>query len=313
LAVATEADVKDWSRRVLEAYDRGDAALLEIALSPQFVHFEGGKPTSREQMLELVKRRRDSDVQIGARDWADEQVITGPQGAVFLGKATENSVGNESHGGDQFVGWYKLIWVPAGERYQLMFLGWQIGGDGARRAMWDSRYEHGTGFDKQPNRLLAEAIQKLKPGAALDLATGQGRNALYLAERGWRVTGIDFSSEGIKQARATATSRKLKLELLEQDIDDYEFGTAKWDLVTMLYATDNEDWIERSKLSLKPGGLFVFEFFEKDDREEEGIRSEDLAEMFSEGFDILRNDVVVARPDWAQDSARLIRFIAKKR
>jgi hypothetical protein len=81
----------------------------------------------------------------------------------------------------------------------------------------------------------------------------------------------------------------------------------------MLYAMDNEDWIERSKRSLKSGGLFVFEFFHKDEQEEEGLDSEDLADMFSEGFDILRNEVVHARPDWAQDEAKLIRFVAKKR
>jgi 2-polyprenyl-3-methyl-5-hydroxy-6-metoxy-1,4-benzoquinol methylase len=61
-------------------------------------------------------------------------------------------------------------------------------------------FHNDVGFEKQPNRLLVDAVAKRKPGRALDVAMGQGRNALYLASRGWKVTGVNFSDEGVRAA-----------------------------------------------------------------------------------------------------------------
>lgn len=309
LAVASEADVIAWSHALLNAYDRGELAVLEVALSPRFTHFDG-KPQSRGELLGEVKAREPFDAHIGDRSFAEERVVSGPQGAVFTGKATEHSVGNASHGGDEFVGWYNLVWVPAGDRYQLVYWGYQPSGPAIARASWDARYERGTGFNPEPNELLVDVTDELKPGAALDLAMGQGRNALYLASEGWRVTGVDYSAEATRQARAEADKRELELEIVQQDLNKYDFGVAKWDLVTMIYATDNVDWIERSKRALKRGGLFIYEFFEGGD---ERVNTDKLGALFQDGFEILQNDVVQARPDWAQDNARIVRFVAQRR
>ena len=280
LAVATEADIKAWSHAILDAFDRGAITPLEIALSPQFVHFE------------------------------DERVVTGPQGAVFIAKATEHSTGNEVHGGDKFVGYYKLVWVPAGERYQLVFWSWQLAGRAVTRAFWDERYRNATGFNKEPNQLLVQVTSELTPGFALDLAMGQGRNALYLASEGWSVTGVDFSAEATRQAQEQAEERELELEIVQQDINTFDFGVAKYDLVTMLYATDNLDWIARGQRSLKRGGLFVYEFFQTDG---EGVDSARLATLFRDGFEILQNEVIRGTPDWSRNEATLLQFVAKKR
>jgi len=309
LAVASEADVLNWSHALLAAYDRGELAVLELALSPQLTHFEG-KPRSRSELLEGVKARTPDDAHVGERSWTDEHVVSGAQGAVFTGKATEHSVGNESHGGDEFVGWYNLVWVPAGDRYQVLYWSYATSGSAMVRASWDARYEHGTGFNHEPNELLVDVTEELKPGAALDLAMGQGRNALFLASEGWQVTGVDYSAEATRQASAQAKERELELQVIQQDIDVYDFGVAKWDLVTMIYATDNLNWIERSKRALKHGGMFVYEYF---DGGPEGVSSDKLGTLFTDGFEILQNDVVHASPDWAQDRAKIIRFVAQRR
>ena len=310
LAIATEADIKAWSHAILDAYDRGALTPLEIALSPQFVHFEDGQPSSRDELLTRIRERDADDARIGSRDFEDERVVTGPQGAVFIAKATEHSTGNEVHGGDQFVGYYKLVWVPAGDRYQLLFWSWQLAGRAVTRAFWDERYRNATGFNKEPNKLLVQVTSKLTPGVALDLAMGQGRNALYLAEEGWSVTGVDFSAEATRQAQEQADERELELEIVQQDINTFDFGVAKYDLVTMLYATDNLDWIARSQRSLKRGGLFVYEFFQTDG---EGLDSARLAALFRDGFEILRNEVIRGTPDWSRNEATLLQFVAKKR
>jgi SAM-dependent methyltransferase len=310
LAVASDADVKAWSHAIIDAYDRGEVTPLEVALSPQFVHFEDGQSSSREEVLNRLRVRTPEDARIGSRTWEQEEVVSGPQGAVFVGKAIEHSVGNETHGGDEYVGFYELVWAPAGERYQVVLWSWQLGGRAVTRAFWDERYRHGTGFNKEPNQLLIEMSAKQKPGLALDLAMGQGRNALYLAEQGWQVTGVDFSSEATRQAEEQAAARDLELDILQQDIDTFDFGVGKWDLVTMIYATDNVDWIARSQRSLKRGGLFVYEFFQDEGK---GVDSVRLAAMFRDGFEIVRNDVVRSTPDWARNAATLVRFVARKR
>jgi hypothetical protein len=310
LGAASEADIKAWSRAILDAFDRGALTPLELALSPQFVHFEDGEASSREQLLQRIRERKPDDTRIGERKLEEERVVTGPQGAVFIAKAIEHSTGNELHGGDEFVGYYKLVWVPAGERYQLLFWSWQLGGRAVTRAFWDERYRNARGFNTEPNQLLTRVVSKLTPGSALDLAMGQGRNALYLASEGWRVTGVDFSAEATRQAQEQAEARELELEIVQQDINTFDFGVAKYDLVTMIYATDNVDWIARSQRSLKRGGVFVYEFFQTDG---EGLDSVRMAALFREGFEILQNEVIRGTPDWARNQATLLQFVAKKR
>lgn len=308
--VASEADVKAWSRAILDSYDHGEITPLEVALSPQFVHFEDGQASSRDELLARLRKRSPDDARIGSRELEEERVVTGPHGAVFIAKATEHSVGNEVHGGDEFVGYYKLVWVPVGERYQLLHWSWQPAGDAVTRAYWDERYRSGTGFSKEPNHLLVQVASKLAPGTALDLAMGEGRNALYLAAEGWTVTGVDFSLEATRQAQEQADERELELEIVQQDINAFDFGVNKYDLVTMLYATDNADWIARSQRALKRGGVFVYESFQTDG---EGLDGTRMAALFREGFEILRNDVVRGTPDWSRNRATLLQFVAKKR
>jgi 2-polyprenyl-3-methyl-5-hydroxy-6-metoxy-1,4-benzoquinol methylase len=68
--------------------------------------------------------------------------------------------------------------------------------------IWDDVYSAADPiYNRYPNRFLGEIAEKAKPGRALDIGMGQGRNALYLAALGWNVTGIDISEKGIEVAR----------------------------------------------------------------------------------------------------------------
>jgi hypothetical protein len=100
---------------------------------------------------------------------------------------------------------------------------------------------------------------------------------------------------------------------VQTDAEAYDFGTARWDLVTMLYAGSSTKMIERIKPSLKPGGRFVLEFFASKPGERGGFAPGQLAALFADGFDILRDEVVDDTPDWAQNRATLVRFVARKR
>lgn len=309
----SSAEVITWSRALLEAYDRGDAEALAAALAPGFAHVEGGRITSGEAMLTRVRGRKPGPPMFASRTWDKEQVHQVGDHIVFIGKATERQGGNDLKGGYKYLGWYLLQWAPVGGRWQATLWTWHRAGTEALREEWNEIYRNGLGFSREPNRLLTEVVKGRRPGKALDVAMGQGRNALHLAAAGWQVTGVDVSDEGIRIARELAAQRKLTLETVNQNLDEYDFGTDRWDLVTMIYATSNVSWLQKLRPSLRRGGLIVVEYFAKTGDDGDGFAPGQLATLFGEGFTILRDEVVEEVPDWAMDRATLVRFVAQKR
>jgi SAM-dependent methyltransferase len=103
------------------------------------------------------------------------------------------------------------------------------------RERWNRRYAsadpHSTPV---PNRFLVAEVSDLPPGRALDLACGAGRNAVWLAERGWRVTAVDFSDAGLSMARELAEARGTTVEWIEADVLTWTPANA-YDLVCVLY------------------------------------------------------------------------------
>ena len=101
---------------------------------------------------------------------------------------------------------------------------------------WDERYS-GEGFvwREEPNQFLVAEVADLAPGRALDLACGEGRNAVWLAGRGWRVTGVDFSSVGLAKAHRLAMERGVDAHWIEADVVEWEPPPATFDLVIVFY------------------------------------------------------------------------------
>ena len=75
------------------------------------------------------------------------------------------------------------------------------------------------GFATKPSALVVEAVKGLAPGRALDAGMGQGRNAVYLARQGWRVTGFDLSAEALNAARANAAAAGVRLRRTRSSLD----------------------------------------------------------------------------------------------
>ncbi|HUJ59585.1 MAG TPA: methyltransferase domain-containing protein [Kofleriaceae bacterium] len=315
-APPTEQAIKERSHQLLAAFDRGDIAALAPQLAPGFVHFEGGTPRTRDTELAALAKRSPGEPHIGTRTWSQEYVYIHPDDAVFVGDALEHVAGNAVHAGYVFDGWYTLEWKRDGDAWRLALWTWQRAGAGAERDTWNDIFRTGSGFNPRPNQLLVDTVAGVRPGRALDVAMGQGRNALYLASQGWLVTGVDFSAEGIRIAREHAAKAGLALDAEYADLASYDFGTDKWDLVTMIYAGDDVSWIERIKPSLRPGGLFVVEYFHDNDtpgKTDGSFARGELAKLFGDGFEIVRDEVVDAVPDWAKDRASLVRFVARKK
>ena len=121
--------------------------------------------------------------------------------------------------------------------------------------------EH-PGFSAAPNAFMVEVVSRLQPGKAVDLGMGDGRNSIFLAKKGWKVTGIDLSESGISRARKNAKDVGVELTALNRDVNDFNFGDQQWDLVCMLYFSGFafiRDLEKRITAGLKPSGHVVFE------------------------------------------------------
>lgn len=137
------------------------------------------------------------------------------------------------------------------------------------RISWNKALKNKRLYKRQPTTLLVETVKNLKPGAALDVAMGRGRNAIYLAMQGWSVTGFDISDEAIDSAKIQASREGVLLETVVTPAEYFDFGENKWDLISFLYADiicdyclgNDMDLINKLKRSLKPGGILVYEWF----------------------------------------------------
>ena len=134
------------------------------------------------------------------------------------------------------------------------------------RIKWDQRYAEDTYRKSNPVTLLTDWLPQITPGRALDVASGNGRNSLYLAENGFRVDAIDISSVGLAQLAATAKSRNLDIHCIEHDLDlDYSFEK-DYDLIVVLWYV-NLPLITRLCDCLTPGGYLLCEEHLRSDSE----------------------------------------------
>jgi len=104
---------------------------------------------------------------------------------------------------------------------------------------WDARYS-GDEYEwsMHPNQFVAAELDGMPPGRALDLAAGEGRNSVWLAERGWRVTAVDFSRVGLAKGRQLSAARGVdggQVEWVEADLSTYHPARSSFDLVLIAY------------------------------------------------------------------------------
>lgn len=131
------------------------------------------------------------------------------------------------------------------------------------RERWDSKHtaEQEPG---EPAAFLRQIFQtgpwEIQPGRALDIATGKGRNALFLAEKGFTVDAIDISEVGLQQAQRQAEKQGPTLNLIQADLASFEFPDSAYDLIL------NINFLLRSlvpkiKNALRPGGYIIFDTY----------------------------------------------------
>jgi SAM-dependent methyltransferase len=128
------------------------------------------------------------------------------------------------------------------------------------RKDWNARYAASDlVWGAEANRFVAAELEGRRPqGKALDLACGEGRNAIWLAEQGWTVTAVDFSDVAIERARKLAEGRGLDVEWLRANLASYAPPAETFQLVLIAYlqlpGVELRGVLARAARALAPAG-----------------------------------------------------------
>lgn len=134
--------------------------------------------------------------------------------------------------------------------------------------MWNQRYsEPGFAYGTEPNDFLAANAERyLRPkGELLCLAEGEGRNAVFLARLGFRVTGVDSSAVGLEKAHRLAGQHGVCIQTVVADLGEFDLGVARWDGIISIWCHTPPDLRARLHRSvvvaLRAGGVLLLEAY----------------------------------------------------
>ena len=134
----------------------------------------------------------------------------------------------------------------------------------ADKERWNKKYEtENYLFGRDPIPFLKDHVDLLPKGAALDLAMGEGRNGVFLATKGFQVTGVDISEAGFKKARDLASEKGVKLTTVVADLEQYTIPPSSYDVIICTYFLQR-DLFPKITAALKPGGVALIETYTVD-------------------------------------------------
>ena len=312
-----DAKVIEQSQKFQAAVDTYDFTAYSKLADPKIVAYYFGRTYSLDEMKRELGLLTDNHIPAQTRVCKNPRVKRSDTSIIYVDYCEITLTAHDDVPSLTVSKSTSLIWNLHDGDWKVVYSAENLTGLESERENWNETFHSPVFFKTTANQHLIDTVKGRKPGKALDVAMGQGRNALYLASQGWKVTGVDISDEGMKIAQANAAKQKLKLETINHDAETFDYGKDKWDLVTLIYAGNNHAEIEKIKPSIKKGGLFVVEFFAKESTAKTGIggfEPGELKALFDDGkWTIVKDEVVEDIADWGLGKTKLVRFTAQKK
>lgn len=179
--------------------------------------------------------------------------------------------------------------------------------------MWDERYSDSEYiFGVEPNDFLRDEFKRIPAGArVLCLAEGEGRNAVFLAQNGYQVTGIDSSKVGLDKAQQLANDKGVTITTQVVDLADYEFGEQQWDAIVVMWVhlpTALRQHIhDQIAPALKRGGVLILEAYTQQQLTMDAVGGPSASEKQRFGsLDILRDELAELQEVIGVEKTRMV-------
>ena len=202
------------------------------------------------------------------------------------------------------------------------------------KEFWNERYaKEEFAYGEMPNEYLKAQLEKLNVGKMLFAAEGEGRNAVFAAQKGWKVSAFDISEEGQKKALRLAETRGVEIDYQVGELQTLDFAPESFDVIALIYAHFPADiksmYHKTLDKYLKKGGIVIFEAFSKNNLEYVAKNPKiggpkDLAMLFDveeikadfEGYEILEleeKEVELSEGLFHNGVGSVIRFVGRKK
>jgi len=183
------------------------------------------------------------------------------------------------------------------------------------RLFWNKRYDTETYIlGKEPVEFLKEHINILPGGKALDIAMGEGRNAVFLAKNGFEVDGCDVSEIAVKKTLGLAKENNVRVNAFVADLEIYKLPKDAYDVVACFYYLQRS-LIPQIKEALKPGGMVIYETYtiENWERGFEGPKNRDYLLKTNELLDLFKDLTIIYYKELVLDDKKAVAsLIARK-
>lgn len=198
--------------------------------------------------------------------------------------------------------------------------------------MWDERFDRKTYvYGEEPNTFLVEQYQALqlseRPGKALCLAEGEGRNAVYLAGFGHDVSCVDMSEVGLRKAEQLAERKAVSIKTVQADLAHYTPEPSAYEIVVMIFAHTPPEVRARvltmARKALQPGGYLILEGYTVDQigrgtggpgNPEMMFRKQELERVFAHDEVILSREIErdIQEGEFHNGVGAVVQFVARK-
>ena len=180
-----------------------------------------------------------------------------------------------------------------------------------RRLDWDRRHAAGDFEGAGPNPTLTATVSGMAPGRALELASGSGTNAVWLAGQGWQTTAVDWSPVGLANGRAKADAAGVQVDWQEHDLLTWAPRPSSFELVVVVYlhlpADERRAVYANAAAAVAPGGRFVIVGHDRLNATEGEGGPPDPARLFT--ADEIGRELTIADPGLAIERAEVVRRV----